>query len=412
VKQNGKPNSKLVLVNGEPVSSKGGTFYLDWRENGKHRTQSAGTTPRETLDAWMLRTGIQAGETEAPEEAAGSDLRLTIDGAIKDYLVDVRATTGDRTCKVYGRELQWFRERTNKRYVSELDRSDAVQMFALGREERRDGRPHNQKTINKRVIIMLNAMRSRDATITMNKGDWPKTIDKKAEIYPPEELKPFFAACDPEELLVFQIFLFTGFRERETATLAWTDIQWKEGKLAVSAKPELGFRPKSYEERSVPVPMALIKALRERQRTSTSRLVFPTQQQHPTKPQCTGDKPDNHMLEQCKEVAFLAGLNCGHCQGEYAVYILNKGVQQKGEAGLQMRYLPALREFARMRYLLNVLNQALAEIMKRGASCSLPGSPAIDGQVIQVHRGSARSSQSIQLKLGLHHPGLPTQRER
>jgi hypothetical protein len=34
-KQNGKPNPKLVLVHGQPVSSKGGTFYLNWRENGK-----------------------------------------------------------------------------------------------------------------------------------------------------------------------------------------------------------------------------------------------------------------------------------------------------------------------------------------------------------------------------------------
>ena len=60
----------------------------------------------------------------------------------------------------------------------------------------------------------------------------------------------------------------------------------------------------------------------------------------------------------------------------------------------------------------DVLNQALAEMMKRGAWCSLPGSPAIDGQVIKVHRRPARSSLSVQLKLGLHHTDLPTQRER
>jgi hypothetical protein len=112
---------------------------LDWREDGKRRTQSAGTTPRAALDAWMLRTGIQAGETEAPEEPAGADKKLTIDQAIRDYLVDVRATKGGRTYKAYGRQLQWFNERTSKRYVSELDRSDAMQMFALGREERHDG---------------------------------------------------------------------------------------------------------------------------------------------------------------------------------------------------------------------------------------------------------------------------------
>jgi hypothetical protein len=95
VKQKGKPNPKRVLINGEPVSSKGGAFYFDWREDGKRRTQSAGATPRQALDAWMPRAGIQAGETEAPEEPVGADKKLTIDHAIQDYLVDVRATKGD-----------------------------------------------------------------------------------------------------------------------------------------------------------------------------------------------------------------------------------------------------------------------------------------------------------------------------
>jgi hypothetical protein len=31
----GTPDPRLVLLNGEPVSSKGGTFYLDFSENGK-----------------------------------------------------------------------------------------------------------------------------------------------------------------------------------------------------------------------------------------------------------------------------------------------------------------------------------------------------------------------------------------
>ena len=109
-------------------------------------------------------------------------------------------------------------------------------MFARGREKRAKGRPLNQKTINKRVIIMLNAMRSQGAVIEMKRGDWPKTIDKKIEIYQHEELKRFFNACNPEKRIIFQVFLCTGFREKEVATLAWSDIHWKEGKLAVSAK--------------------------------------------------------------------------------------------------------------------------------------------------------------------------------
>jgi integrase len=329
VKQNGKPNPKLVIVNGEPVSSKGGTFYLDWREDGKRRTRPVGTTPREALDAWLLQSGIHGGEIEPEEEPVKTGKGLTIDQAIAKYLIDIKATKGERTYRAYRQQLLWFREHSKKRYVSELGRSDAMTMFAQGREERVHGRPLNQKTINKRVIIMLNAMRSQGAVIEMKRGDWPKTIDKKVEIYQPEELKAFFAVCNAEERLIFQVFLCTGFRDREVATLAWTDIHWREGKLAVSAKPAVGFMPKTYEERSVPVPMALIAALRERKRTSKSHLVFPTLP-HPTRPEYgKGNSPDGHMLELCKEIALRAELNCGHCKGAYTVYVLNKGVQQK-----------------------------------------------------------------------------------
>jgi integrase len=323
LKQNGKPNPKLVLVNGEPVSSKGGTFYLDWREDGKRRTRRVGTTPREALDAWQLQSGIRTGEIEAPDEPERDG--LTIDQGIENYLVDVKATKGLRTYRSYRSELQWFREHCGKKFIAQLDRSDAMRLFADGRTARHDGQPLSQKTINKRVVVMLNGMRSQGATIELKKGDWPKTIDKKVEIYEPEELTPFLAACTPVQKLIFQVFLCTGFREREVANLAWTDIDWKLGNLSVSAKPERGFTPKSYEERSVPVPHTLIKALLARKRASTSQLVFPTEPHH-SKPECKGDKPDNHMLELCKEIAFRAGLNCGHCEGNYTVYVMREGV--------------------------------------------------------------------------------------
>jgi integrase/recombinase XerD len=326
----GIPDPRLVVLNGQPVNSKGGTFYLDYKENGARRQTAVGTNARDALEAWRTKLAELTGLIEAdPETENARNAGLTIDQAIGAYLTEVEATKGVRTFRQYRRELDWFRGHCRKRYVAELDRSDAMRLFVEGRKEVVDGRHLNQKTINRRIIIMLNAMRSQGAVIEMKKGDWPKTVDKKIEIYQPEELKKFFDACDPEERLVFQVFLCTGFREREVATLAWSDIHWKEGKLGVSAKPDLGFTPKSYEERSVPVPMALIEALRARKKLSKSLLVFPTLP-HPTRPEVgKGDNPNGHLLELCKEVALRAGLNCGHCKGEHTVYVLNKGVAQK-----------------------------------------------------------------------------------
>jgi integrase/recombinase XerD len=325
----GTPDPRVVLIDGEPINSKGGTFYLEFKQHGKRRQESIGTVPRVALEAWRTKRAVLTGLIEPEEEPEEAERDLTIEQAIEKYLVEVEATKGGKTYRQYRNELEWFRKHCKKRYVSQMNRSDAMALFAQGRKELVDGRPLNQKTINRRVIIMLHAMRSQGAVITMNKGDWPRTIDKKVEMYQPEELNPFFAACDPEERLIFQVFLCTGFREREVANLAWTDISWKEGKLAVSAKPELGFTPKSYEERSVPIPMALIAALRERKSNSGSLLVFPTDP-HPTRPDYgKGNKPHGHLLELCKEIAFRAGLNCGYCEGEYTVYVQDKGLPHK-----------------------------------------------------------------------------------
>jgi len=75
--------------------------------------------------------------------------------------------------------------------------------------------------------------------------------------------------------------------------------------------------------------MGLIEVLRERKKSNKSILVFPTLP-HPNRPDCgKGDNPDGHLLELSREIAFRAGLNCGHCKGEYTVYALSKGAAQK-----------------------------------------------------------------------------------
>ena len=45
--------------------------------------------------------------------------------------------------------------------------------------------------------------------------DWPKFVEEEPEIYDQETLDKFFAACDADELLLFEFFLQTGMREQE-----------------------------------------------------------------------------------------------------------------------------------------------------------------------------------------------------
>jgi integrase len=150
--------------------------------------------------------------------------------------------------------------------------------------------------------------------IELKKGDWPRTTEKGVEVYEREELEQFFKACNPDERLLFQTFLCTGFRARELSTLCWGDVDFKRLTITVRPKPAYGFTPKSYEERSVSVPAALINTLKGHYKTHTgSTLVFPTRP-HPKRPNYGGEAPDAHHLELCKEIAYRAKLNCGRCK--------------------------------------------------------------------------------------------------
>lgn len=330
---NRRPDPRLVRVGGKLIPSPGGVFYLTYRDSTGHRVhQRVGTSPAEALDAWTLRMQIKAGKSDtalapSPRHEVDQENGKTIDQAIEDYLHEVAATKGARTLKQYRHDLRWFRSVCTKKYVGELDRSDAMALFAAGRTAKVNGEPLNQKTINRRVIIMLHAMRNQGAIITMAKGDWPKTMDKKIEKYESEELADFFKACGPRDRLIFQVFLCTGFREGEVANLYWDDVDSRASTISVSAKLETGFTPKSYELRTVPVPRKLIHALRQhRRKNPESVLIFPTAP-HPSRG-FKGGKADGRMLERCKAIAFRAGLNCKRCEGSHSVYVMREGVRR------------------------------------------------------------------------------------
>ncbi len=319
VRKNGKPDPRLILVHGEPASSKGGHFYLAWREDGKLKRQAVGPSPREALNARHLKVGTLAGDVEPEPETETAETK-TIDAAIGEYLRDVKATKSAATYKAYKCDLAWFRKHCRKHLVSRLDRSNAMALFGAGREE-----GLNQKTTNKRVVVMLQAMRGAGAEIKLRKGDWPKTADKQIEVYTPDELKKFFQACNEDERILFQTFLLTGFRSEEIATLTWPDIHHTTGKISVSAKPQWKFTPKSYEIRSVEVPSALLAKLKRRQKQGNSLLVFPAPK-HPTRPNYGGDGVDAHLLEMCKQIALRAGLNCGRVMSKGRIWSEYQGV--------------------------------------------------------------------------------------
>jgi integrase len=117
--------------------------------------------------------------------------------------------------------------------------------------------------------------------------------------YTEEELASFFAVTTDRERELFSTFLLTGFREQEVAFLFWSDINLKLRTIRVTSKPHLGFSPKRWEEREIPIPVELARLLEARPHLHSERFVFPSP---------TGNREHN-MLLKCKAIAERAGLD-------------------------------------------------------------------------------------------------------
>jgi len=123
-----------------------------------------------------------------------------------------------------------------------------------------------------------------------------KYVEKTVRAYRPDELQKLFAAADPDEWLMFQFLLCSGGREQEVEFAEWDAIDFTDNLFHI--RQTKLFTPKDSEEREIPLPDFLVKALKERLLHSTGKLIFPT----------PSGKPNGHMLRQLKALAERAGL--------------------------------------------------------------------------------------------------------
>jgi integrase/recombinase XerD len=238
-------------------------YYIEWREGGKRRRQVAGRTPVEAQNQQERQAHLLEGA------ALGFEAPTTVDGilgprrplrpTIAKYLSDIEINCRQATCDLYRRALELFQEACPElRFLEDITRDEMLRFH----KHLRSLKLSDASCFNyfKYVIGFLNAQGRKKVVTTR---DWPRVVETVPDTYSEEELARFFAACKPKEKLMFEFLLGTGFRKQEFVYLDWDDVKLADGVVRVTAKPELGFRPKTYEEREVPIPQSLVQGLRE-----------------------------------------------------------------------------------------------------------------------------------------------------
>jgi integrase/recombinase XerD len=296
---NGRVKPDYVLIGGKPEKHTKGRYYIDWTEGGRRKRKSVGTDAAFALAAKLRKSAEIAATGHGVLIVPQSELdkRRRIDTAVSDYLDEVAMGKKKKTHQAYSVALAYFQESCDKTYLEEIKRLDLLKFSAF----LRDSKAQSPRSVANKWDNLLTFLKAQKITGLARKGDAPVFTEQDVEIYEREDLGRFFKACDSAELLLFQFFLMSGFREQEVMHCTWSQINLQHNTVSMKWNAEYSWSPKAYRERKVPVPTKLIEALTAAKpaKVSPRALVFSTE----------SGKRKFDCLDVCKRVAKKAGMD-------------------------------------------------------------------------------------------------------
>ena len=252
----------------------------------------------------------------------------SLEEAIEKFEAECKAKQRKpRTVESYMKSLEQFSNSCAQLGVKTIDQIDKgvilkfVGWLEKNLETRTGGHPNNtyrNKLKDVRVFLI-------DAGVGMplKPKDWPKEVRARKEKYSVDAVKKMLNAADDVERHdnnqwsaeddkdLVHFLLKTGFRDDEAAHAQYSDINFKNWTVNVTAKPrgsfpghpEITWTPKnnSAREKDIVIDKALLKRLqnrKDRYAAKSTSLIFPTKK----------GKPNSHLIRVVQRLAKEAGI--------------------------------------------------------------------------------------------------------
>jgi site-specific recombinase XerD len=277
-----------------------GQYLIEWRAGGKRRRESAGVTAAQALEAQRRkRHELEGRKLGVPGfELAGETPKTpALHVAVHKYLGQIEAPKKPNTHRKYeavlDRFVEFFRD---KESIDQIGADDPTRYIIALKKDHNLG----ANTILHNAIIVAQFFKRQGRGGITRELQLPERITPLPREYRTADLAKFFKATYDSEKALFSTFLLTGLHELEVVHLFWSDVRLELQTVRVTAKPELGFYPKRWEEREVPIPVQLIGLLKAHTRRPGCNFVFFFSPK--------GNR-EYHMLDHCKAVATRAGLD-------------------------------------------------------------------------------------------------------
>jgi len=293
---NGRVKPDVVIVDGREERHVEGAYYVEWYEGARRRRLSVGKSAADASARRMQKEAELNAINHGVAVSAPDNGRRSLAGAVADFLEETKLTKKPKTYSAYSTSLTYFTESCAKLFLEDIERRDLLNFSAF----LRDTKELHPRTCWNKFSNVMSFLKAQNIRGLAKKNDWPSYVEEEPKVYEQEDLDVLFSACDAEERLWFEFFLMTGMREQEVMHVYWSDVNFVAATVRVSHKTDLGWTPKAYREREIPIPDRLVNSLKAHKVKSDKacKLVFPT----------AGCPPKLDFLDCLKAVAERAGL--------------------------------------------------------------------------------------------------------
>jgi len=252
-------------------------WWLDYRDaTGKRVRRPASTDKKIALS--MLREAEQEVDRVLAGGSATGSLDVPLAGLARQFLDDMQLHLKPRTLQDYREVLGILLLR--EKPAIRVKKVSALKPMTVKEYQTRASKELASRTVNKHVCVLGTLLNwaVQNALIPFNpiKGVrmLPAVPTRLQRALSEEEISELLLASSEESREVWILFLETGLRKREMASLTWADIRFEAGEIRVRAE-----ETKTKRGRVIPMSTAVTTILRNRhakQNPSPDDLVLPT----------------------------------------------------------------------------------------------------------------------------------------
>jgi integrase len=313
----GDPNPYEKIADRVAIFHRGDIWYANFQQDGKQRRISLKTKSKKQARTMAIRleADLQDGTYKRPKTAPS--IKSVTDSYLQYLRTESKAPKTIQKVELVVRRALDLAERRRLHSVADID----LTFVDAYRSERVAAAAKPKTVLNETVIVrqIVNFALSRklvdEDPLAGLKLKKPKLTEQPC--WTRAEVDRILAASDGWHRDALLILAETGMRVGEAKWLTWADVDLERNVLHVRAKP--GWRPKTGDQRAIPITPVLRSLLERLNRDSQWVLTAPRSRQFPEGGRQISER---RLLQYLKRVVKKQGL-VGHLHTFRHAFISN-----------------------------------------------------------------------------------------